>query len=118
MLNSRKILIYLMLLNFMLVSCIPAEEIESLGIITARGHDIVEDNQLENTLIIFQFDVQSNSITKTVTGKGKTLQGAMNNANHESLHPLSPGKIEIELYSTLILVCVGDTAVQNFKTIK
>jgi spore germination protein len=87
-----------MFTSFSLVSCIPHEEIEDLGIITARGIDVVEDDLLDATLVIFQFDVQSSSITKTVSGKGKTLKGAMNNADLESIFTLSPGKIEIELY--------------------
>lgn len=98
MIRTAKTLLVIILCSFLLVSCIPAEEIEDLGIITARGHDVTEDDLLENTLVIFQFDAQSSSITKTVTGKGKTLKGAMNNANHESLHPLTPGKIEMEIY--------------------
>lgn len=98
MLKKKEILLSMLLLHFTLASCIPAEEIEDLGIITARGHDLTDDNLLESTLIIFQFDVQSSTITKIVTGKGKTLKGALNDADHESLHPLTPGKIEIELY--------------------
>lgn len=98
MIRKRIVLIILILLCFFLVSCIPTEEIEDLGIITARGIDIVEKDLLETTLIIFQFDVQSSSITKQVTGKGKTLKGAMNNADLESVFTLTPGKIEIELY--------------------
>lgn len=98
MVKKERILISLILISILLASCIPNEQIEDLGIITARGIDIVEEDFLETTLVIFQFDPQSDTITKTVTGKGETLKGAMNNADLESVFTLSPGKIEIELY--------------------
>src|SRR5690625_5848739 len=69
-----------------------------MGIITARGTDLTDDKSIEATLVIFQFDVQSDSITKVLSGKGKTITGAEENANLGSPFKLTSGKVQIELY--------------------
>src|SRR5690625_6337261 len=69
-----------------------------MGIITARGTDLRDDKSIEATLVIFQFDVQSDSITKVLSGKGKTITGAEENANLGSPFNLTSGKVQIELY--------------------
>src|SRR5690625_2852796 len=69
-----------------------------MGIITARGTDLTDDKSIEATLVIFQFDVQSDSITEVLSGKGKTIKGAEENANLESPFKLTSGKVQIELY--------------------
>src|SRR5690625_4161136 len=76
----------------------PTEQIEEMGIITARGTDLTEDKSIEATLVIFQFDVQSDSITEVLSAKGKTIKGAEENANLESPFKLTSGKVQIELY--------------------
>lgn len=93
-----KIIPSLLSLSFLLMSCIPSEQIEEISIITSRGIDIGDHHQLDTTLVVFQFDDQSNEITKTIYGKGKTIKGAMNNADLESIFTLTPGKIQVELY--------------------
>src|SRR5699024_11556902 len=55
---------------------LPTEEIEELGIITARGIDYLEEHQLQTTLIIFQFEAQSQNFTKIVSGTGETVKEA------------------------------------------
>ncbi len=81
-----------------LTGCIAAQEVESLGIINARGVDEIDENVIETTLILFQFDSQSDQITKKVSGQGATVKSALNDANRESNFKLAPGKIELEIY--------------------
>lgn len=95
---NLKMISLLVSLVFLLVSCIPSEQIEEMAIITARGVDIIDEDTLDTTLVAFQFEGQSDQITKILSGKGKTLKGAMNNADLESVFSITPGKIQVELY--------------------
>ena len=99
---SSKIWLSSLFLSIFLIGCdspiIPTEQIEEMGIITARGTDLTDDKSIDATLVIFQFDVQSDSITKLLSGEGKTIKGAEENANLESPFKLTSGKVQIELY--------------------
>lgn len=88
-----------LLLSLFLVGCIESQEIEKLGVINARGMDIAEgEDLLETTLVVFQFSAQSEKITKIISGKGKTVDGAVEDAEHASVFRLAPGKIKLSLY--------------------
>lgn len=86
-----------LLLSLLLASCIETQELEELAVINARGIDI-EENLLEATLVAFQFSAQSGESTKIISGKGKTVDGAMEDAEHASVFKLAPGKIKLSLY--------------------
>src|SRR5699024_11549592 len=73
----------LLMICLMLTSCIPTEEIEELGIITARGIDYLEEHQLQTTLIIFQFEAQSQNFTKIVSGTDR--KSTRLNSSHVSI---------------------------------
>src|SRR5690625_7305121 len=79
----------ILLLSILLTGCIEAEEIEKLGLINARGVDTGEDNLLETTLVVFQFSAQSEDNTKIIPGRGKTIKGAMEDAEHASVFKLA-----------------------------
>lgn len=95
---KRKILIMLILLSTLLISCIESEQIEKIGIIDARGLDSLESDLIEATLIVYQFSPESESITKTRSGKGYTVKGAVEDTENTSSYRLSPGKIKLEMY--------------------
>src|SRR5690554_4272934 len=97
MIKRMKVTIVL-LLSLFLTSCIEMQEIEKLGIINADGVDIAENNLLELTLVIFQFTIQSEEISKIISGKGKTIDGATTDAEHTSLYELAPGKSKLSIY--------------------
>src|SRR5699024_2616686 len=81
-----------------LVGCLEKEPIEQLGIINARGIDIIEDDLIKATLVIYQFSSQTNQITRIRNGIGKTLKGATEDAEHESAFRLTPGKIKLGMF--------------------
>ena len=88
-----------LLLSLLLLGCIESQEIEKLGVINARGIDLAEsEDLLETTLVVFQFSAQSEEITKIISGKGKTIDGAVEDAEHASVFRLAPGKIKLSLY--------------------
>lgn len=97
MMNILKI-ITLSLICLLLASCIENQQIERLGLINAQGVDYVEDEKLELTLVVFQFSKQSDKITKLISGHGKTIKGANEDASRSSLYRLVPGKIKLEVY--------------------
>ncbi|QGS68429.1 Ger(x)C family spore germination protein [Oceanobacillus sp. 143] len=76
----------------------PSKQIEKLGVITSRGSDLTEDDEIETTVIIYQFTSKTGRVSKPVSGKGTTIKGALANANLESNFELVPGKIELELF--------------------
>src|SRR5690625_2331638 len=88
----------ILLLSILLTGCIEAEEIEKLGLINALGVDTGEDNLLETTLVVFQFSAQSEDNTKIIPGRGKTIKGAMEDAENASVFKLAPGKNKITLF--------------------
>ncbi len=88
----------LLFLTLLLSSCIDSQEIEKIGIINTRGMDVAEDDRLKTTLSVFQFSKQSQQITEIITGEGKTVDGAMEDAEHASVYKLVPGNIKLSLY--------------------
>src|SRR5690625_1817399 len=94
----KRYIISLFLLSFFLTGCIETEEIEKVGLINARGVDIGENELLATTLIVFQFSAQTEENTKIIPGRGKTIKGAMEDAENASVFKLAPGKNKITLF--------------------
>jgi len=88
----------LLLLIVLLVGCVEPEQIEKIGIINARGLDALEDDLLETTLVIYQFSSETDAITKTRSGKGYTVKGAVEDVEHITSFRLTPGKIKLEMF--------------------
>ncbi|WP_010093799.1 Ger(x)C family spore germination protein [Ornithinibacillus scapharcae] len=82
----------------LLTSCIETLQLEDLGIILSRGVDSTEDQELEITMAILQFMKDAPSTTKTVSGSGKTLKAAVQDANKSVSQEIVPGKIDLEIY--------------------
>lgn len=97
MMNILKI-VMISLLSLLLVGCIQSQEIEKLGLINAQGVDHSENDQIELTLIVFQFSTKSKEITKIISGHGKTIKGAHEDTARSSIYRLVPGKTKIEVY--------------------
>src|SRR5690625_324168 len=94
---KAKKLTMLLLLSILMTGCIEPEQIEKIGIINARGLDL-ENDLLETTVVIYQFSSESDSISKTRTGKGQTVRGAMEDTEHTTSFRLTPGKIKVEMF--------------------
>lgn len=86
------------LLSILLVSCIQTQEIEKLGLINASGIDSLDDDQLEMSLVVFQFSTQTEEVTKMISGKGKTVNGAIEDAEKSSIFRLSSGKVKLIVF--------------------
>lgn len=95
-----KKLFFLCITLCLLTSCVDSTQLEKLGIIHTRGVDISEEKpgELETTLIIFQFNAQTDMVSKTLSGTGHTIKEAREQANNKSSYALTPGQIRLELY--------------------
>ncbi|AVQ98541.1 hypothetical protein OBCHQ24_05790 [Oceanobacillus iheyensis] len=95
-----KRLFFLCIILCLLTSCVDSTQLEKLGIIHTRGVDISEEkpSELETTLIIFQFNAQTDMISKTLSGTGHTIKESREQANNKSSYALTPGQIRLELY--------------------
>src|SRR5699024_5286228 len=96
--RSKKLII-LLVLSLLLTGCPEKKVLDQLGIINARGIDVEnEDDKMKVNFVIFQFEEQSQNITKIVSGKGSTVNGALHDANYETNFIVQHGKIQIDLY--------------------
>lgn len=82
----------------LLSSCIETNEIENIGIINAMGVDEKDKETIATTVVIFQFSAQSDSLTQIISGYGKTINGAVENAEHASVNRLVPGKLKLVVF--------------------
>lgn len=87
-----------LLLSLFLASCIETQNIEDLGIVNAVGVDSTENGLLELSLVVFQFTIQSEETSQIISGKGKTVEGAVEDAQGATLYKLGPGKIKLTVY--------------------
>ncbi|QUW23140.1 Ger(x)C family spore germination protein [Sporosarcina sp. Marseille-Q4063] len=85
------------LASFLLASCVETQAIEKIGIINARGLD-TKDDLIETTVVAFQFTPEAKEMTKVITGKGKTVKGALESAESSALYKLAPGKIKLSVF--------------------
>lgn len=89
---------FLLLLSMLLASCIQVQELENVGIINAMGVDSKEKDLLETTLVVFQFSEQADTLAQIITGEGKTISGATEDAEHTAVSRLVPGKIKLMVF--------------------
>ncbi|WP_010650194.1 Ger(x)C family spore germination protein [Oceanobacillus massiliensis] len=82
----------------LLAACVEPHPIESLGIIHTRGIDLLEENQIETTIVAFEFDSEAKEITSIITGKGNSINEALGDASFHTRFSLTPGQLRVELY--------------------
>ncbi|MFC3038803.1 Ger(x)C family spore germination protein [Virgibacillus xinjiangensis] len=96
---DKKTVFHLLIILLLLTACAPTREIERLGIIHTLGIDVTDDGQqIETTMVIFQFDEQAATLTKNVIGQGKTVRGARNDASNQSAYHLASGQMQLQLF--------------------
>lgn len=82
-----------------LSSCVQTFQLEDLGIITSRGVDRADNNDIEITMSVLQFQANSTKPTIIVSGVGSTIKGAVEDAGKKVSQELVPGKLDLEMYS-------------------
>ncbi|MCA0969748.1 Ger(x)C family spore germination protein [Halobacillus litoralis] len=79
-------------------SCIPKSHIEKLGIITSVGYDAIEDEMVEGTLVVFQFDPTTSKTSQIISSKAETSKGIRYEANRLTSHRLVSGQVRLEVF--------------------
>ncbi|WP_158595100.1 Ger(x)C family spore germination protein [Oceanobacillus piezotolerans] len=81
-----------------LTGCVATNELEELAIISARGIDLKEDDEIETTLNIIRFDPEAQSIYTTIKAAGKSVKQAREHAGYQIGYEISEGQLRAEIY--------------------
>lgn len=93
----KKCTIFIIAITF-LSGCIPKDYIETLGIITAVGYDLTENDRIRGTLVMFQFDPAESSTSQVVTGEADTSKGVRFATGRLTSHKLVSGQVRLEIF--------------------
>lgn len=88
----------ILLTAILLTGCIPKSYIETLGIITAVGYDLTEDDRIRGTLVMYQFDPVETSTSQVVTGEADTSKGIRFATSRLTSHELVSGQVRLEIF--------------------
>lgn len=93
MLNLINILITITVI----VGCVPKKVIEDLGIITAIGFDVGQENEemILSTTVFFQFDPDVANASQIIENEARTLSEIKNINNKSSMHQIVPGQLRV-----------------------
>jgi spore germination protein len=93
---------YLLLLTLLAVSlisgCVENKYLESLGMITAVGYDDADNNELQGTIVLYQFNPAMQDVEKVLSSQANTTKGARLSLNFDTDHKLVSGQLRIAIY--------------------
>lgn len=78
--------------------CMDAQTLEGSGIMNVYGIDEAENGQLNTTSTFYEFGSQEESISRIVSGQGKTLMEGQKQMNYKLDFQLDPSTIQLELF--------------------
>lgn len=90
--------IILIIVCFMLTGCLEQKNIERIGMITAVGYDIGEDQKIRGTTVAFQFDPTRQNVSQMLSAEANTSKGIREAMNRETSHHLVSGQLRVSLY--------------------
>ncbi|ELK47589.1 UNVERIFIED_CONTAM: Ger(x)C family spore germination protein [Halobacillus marinus] len=82
----------------LLCGCIPKSYIEQLGIITAVGYDLLDDQRLRGTMVMYEFDPTATGTSQVVSAEAETSKGLRAATDHMTSHKLVSGQVRLELF--------------------
>jgi spore germination protein len=80
-------------------SCVETKQLEKLGLITAQGYDLEEENQLKGTVVVHKFDPLAQNLTKVITVDANTSKALRQKQNLEIDQKLVLGQLRCVIYS-------------------
>ncbi|MEI5908890.1 Ger(x)C family spore germination protein [Bacillus spongiae] len=89
-------LLILLILN----GCTQKNYLEKIGLLTAVGYDVAEDDFMEGTLVVNQFDPQKTDPSKVISAKAYTSKGMRQKLNLEVSNSLVSGQLRVALYGS------------------
>ncbi len=94
----KKTLIILISSCLFLSGCVEKRYIERLGIITAIGYDLLEDDFMQGTMVFFQFDPNAENVSQIISSTAKTSKGIRQDGDLKSSKELASGQIRVVLF--------------------
>jgi spore germination protein len=91
-------LLLLCLCTCFLSSCVEQKYLEKLGLITAVGYDLAEEEKITGTMVLYQFNPAMQDVEKVLISKSKTSKGIRLSQNLETDHKLVSGQLRITVY--------------------
>ncbi|UOK59330.1 hypothetical protein MGI18_10830 [Bacillus sp. OVS6] len=82
----------------MLTGCLEQKYIERIGMITAVGYDLGNQNKIKGTTVAFQFDPTRQNVSQMLTSEANTSKGIREAMNRETSHHLVSGQLRVSLY--------------------
>lgn len=100
MLNLINILITITVI----VGCVPKKVIEDLGIITAIGFDVGQENEemILSTTVFFQFEPDVANASQIIENEARTLSEIKHINSKTSMHQIVPGQLRVMVLSSEI----------------
>lgn len=100
MLNLINILITITVI----VGCVPEKVIEDLGIITAIGFDVGQENEemILSTTVFFQFEPDVANASQIIENEARTLSEIKHINSKTSMHQIVPGQLRVMVLSSEI----------------
>jgi spore germination protein len=83
---------------FFISGCIEKEILDDIGIEIARGYDLVDDNKVLGTMLVYNFQPDKSIKNTILTAKASTSREIVNKLQEQSSEPLSEGSIELFLF--------------------
>ncbi|MDQ0159891.1 Ger(x)C family spore germination protein [Alkalibacillus salilacus] len=105
MVNNRKIIfVFISLLSLMIIpGCGHSKNvIEELGVASAYGLDINEQQQLDGTTVLYQFNPDITNASQIIRSTGETFSMVRSNANKKSGYKIVNGKLDTILFGPTI----------------
>ncbi|MDQ0197626.1 Ger(x)C family spore germination protein [Neobacillus ginsengisoli] len=91
--------IILIISMVLIAGCVERKQLENLGLITAAGYDMEQQNKIKGTIVIHKFDPIAQNMTKVISDIAHTSRGLRQKQNLESNQKLVTGQLRIVVYS-------------------
>ncbi|MET3683555.1 spore germination protein [Alkalibacillus flavidus] len=101
--RARHLMVMCLIVLTLLTGCLQSKNIiEKLGIVTAYGFDLNQQQELEGTTVLYQFNPDITNASQIIHSTGKTFDMVRANANKKSGYKIVNGKLQTILFGPSI----------------
>jgi spore germination protein len=91
-------ILFICLNLFFLTSCVSRDQLEKLSLVTAVGYDVGEDNKIEGTTVIGQFDPSKKDVSEVTTASANTSKGIRQKMNLGTKNKMVSGQLRVAIF--------------------
>ncbi|KUP06415.1 hypothetical protein Q75_07690 [Bacillus coahuilensis p1.1.43] len=95
----KKFFVFLSSSLLILTSCVQSRELENLGLTTAVGYDLAQDDLISSTIVLENFNPQIENSSRTVTAQSHTSKGMRQKLNLETSKNIVSGQLRVAIYN-------------------